>query len=160
MITMRKTLNLWLAGGLAMTILFAGCAASDEKKAPAQEQVNPPPSKSLTAEPGRPPAEVKYYVHTVKWSGETVSIIAGWYTGDIQNWRALAQANPDIDPDRIHTGMQIRIPEEIIKSKTPMTKGYVDSFYSKARKRPGKKPPVGPKADEPPADGTKLFGPK
>ena len=33
-------------------------------------------------------------VHKVRYPGESVSIIAGWYTGEIDNWKVLAEVNP------------------------------------------------------------------
>ena len=38
------------------------------------------------------------FVHMVQWSGETLPIIAKWYTGDSDNWQFLADANPNINP--------------------------------------------------------------
>lgn len=156
--TMRDGLSLWLVG-LVMIVLCAGCATSDGTKAQGQD---PPAGTSLTTGPGQvtPAGEGTYYIHTIKWSRETVSIIAGWYTGDIQNWRALAEANPDIEVNKVHPGMKIRIPERLMTTKAPMTKEHVDSFYHKAKKRTGKMPAGQPKADEPKVPEPTLFGPK
>ncbi len=86
-----------------------------------------------------------------------MSIIAGWYTGNIMNWKALAQANPNINPSRIFEGDRILIPESLLKTREPMPKEFVDSFYSKSKKEmPGAKP-VPPQAEE---EEPKLFGPK
>jgi LysM repeat protein len=95
-----------------------------------------------------------YYIHTVKWSGESLSIIAAWYTGDLQNWKALAEANPDVNPKRIRQGMKIKIPERLLTVKSPMTKEHVDSFYPKAKK------PAPERAPATPDDEPKLYGPK
>jgi len=98
---------------------------------------------------------VTYYVHTVKWPGESLSIIAGWYTGDIENWKILAKANPDSDPDVVVIGQKIRIQEDIMTTKSPLTKGYVDSYYPKAGKQKTRSSPSETK-DETPI----LYGPK
>jgi len=118
--------------------------------APAAAPAPPPPS---------PQEEPKYFVHTVKYSGETVSIIAGWYTGDIMNWEALAAANPNLNPSRIVQGNKIRIPEKMMIKKEPMPKEFVDGFYHhKATGKPKDqpKPPPPAETEEEPA----LFGPK
>jgi hypothetical protein len=59
----------------------------------------------------------KCYRHTVRWPGESMSLIANWYTGSAQNWRKLAKANPGIDPNRIKKGNVILIPPAMLKTK-------------------------------------------
>jgi len=97
------------------------------------------------------------YIHTVKWIGETVSIIAAWYTGDHQNWKALAQANPQIDPNLIHEGDKVIIPERLLQKREPLPKEFVDRFYSESKKEKG-----WPKAkdNQTPEEEPKLFGPR
>lgn len=98
-------------------------------------------------------------VHKVRYPGESVSIIAGWYTGEIENWKILADVNPGINPNVIHEGMKINIPESLLKEREPMPREYVDSFYPKARSRSKGSVPHGPPSG--PADEeTPLFGPK
>ncbi len=163
----KKNISLW-ATGFIIIVLCAGCSLLPSDKAqqpppppaapgPAVMEPTPaPPPPAPAAAPAKPVPEVSYYVHTVKWRGESVSIIAGWYTGDIQNWKVLAEHNPDINPNRIFEGNKIKIPENMMKTKTPMTKEYVDSFYTKSPKAAPGKPAAAPdKEDEP-----KLFGPK
>ncbi|MBI5055064.1 MAG: LysM peptidoglycan-binding domain-containing protein [Nitrospirae bacterium] len=141
-----------------ITIALISCAKQEQKPdetVPEQPVVTTPETAPAQTEP-----PVSYFVHTVKWPGETVSIIAGWYTGDIQNWKALADANPDINPSRIHPGMNINVPEDMMKTRDPMPKEFVDSFYpkaviEKAPPKPTPPPPPPPVEEEPP-----LFGPK
>jgi len=98
-------------------------------------------------------------VHRVRYPGESVSIIAGWYTGDIENWKVLAEVNPNLNPNVINEGMKINIPEFILKTREPMPREFVDSFYPKARsksKGTGSRDPSPAPADEEPI----LFGPK
>jgi len=89
-------------------------------------------------------------MHTVKWSGETLSIMALWYTGDQSNWKTIAQTNPGLNPNRIFGGHEILIPERLMKTHDPLPKEYVDRFYARAKKEK-------PKAEE---EEPKLFGPK
>jgi hypothetical protein len=162
-------------------VMVAGCASSPgpkpEDTAPGSGTPGPATGKDPSApkppQPGangpgvttpspvkpKPGPETAYFVHTVKWRGESVSIIAGWYTGDIQNWKVLREHNPDINPNRIFEGNKIRIPEYLMKTKAPMTKEYVDGFYTKPpRKEPGK--PASPSAPSDTGDEPTLFGPK
>ena len=115
----------------------------------------PTPAPPKEAEPRRP--KEAFYVHTVRWSGESVSVIAFWYTGDGENWKALAQANPSINPNRIWGGNKILIPENLLKTREPMPKEFVDRFYSKSKKEKArvKAPPNQVQEEE-----LKLVGPK
>jgi hypothetical protein len=97
--------------------------------------------------------------HKVRYPGESVSLIAGWYIGEIDNWKILAEVNPGINPNVISEGMKINIPESMLKKREPMTREFVDSFYPKAR---SKSKGTGPRGQSPaPAEEeTPLFGPK
>lgn len=99
---------------------------------------------------GSPASSV--YVHRVTWTGESLSIVAKWYTGNLENWKALAKANPEIKPEFLQVGMKIRIPEAIIVNPNPMTQEFVASHYPKDTKR--SKSPQSTSADLP------LIGPK
>jgi len=74
-----------------------------------------PPTEDFAAE-----HRVNYFEHKVQWSGESLSLIAKWYTGQYANWKALAQANPGLKPDRIDIGNIICIPPEIMITKKPL----------------------------------------
>jgi len=153
------------AGGLALGMICLGCIAI----VPVEEETlpTPPPMKSssdVREEPG-PTAPIKaepaqkkaLYVHTVKWSGETVSIIAAWYTGDQQNWKALTQANPQINLMQICEGDKIQIPDHLLKTREPLPREFVKRFYSKSRKEKSR-----PRAEDIQVqeEEPKLFGPK
>ena len=68
---------------------------------------------------------VYYFVHSVKWRGETLSLIAKWYTGSYKNWKDLAEANPGLNPNRIAIGNRIHIPPEMMKTKRPLPRKVV-----------------------------------
>jgi hypothetical protein len=138
---------------------------------PASVQPTPVPSPAPTLAPSpavespkpTPPAKVEtpkkksYFTHTVKFAGETVSIIAGWYTGNIEDWKALAEANPDIDPSKIFVGNKILIPEDLLKTREPMPKEFVDGFY---KPKKGKAPTAKPSSPPAKEEEIELFGPK
>lgn len=86
---------------LLIAILSAGCANQDAKKAP--------------------PAPM-YFQHTVKYSGETLASIADWYTGQISNWKAIAQANPSMKPERMRIGDIVNIPTHLVIKTKPYPK--------------------------------------
>jgi len=62
----------------------------------------------------------KCYRHTVRWPGESMSLIARWYTGAAKNWRKLAAINPRINPNHIQKGNVIVIPSDLLKNKKPL----------------------------------------
>jgi len=153
---------------LASTAIFiatiAGCSKSIKPDASAEgtpagvapagvAPAGPASAVPASAVPAPPPTS--YYTYTVKWSGESVSIIAAWYTGDLQNWKILAQANPALNPNLIFPGIKVLIPENIMKTRDPMPKEFVDSFYPKAKVKTPPKPEEQKKDEEP-----SLFGPK
>lgn len=125
-----------------------------------QPETEPPaPAPGDTKEtPKKTPPEAKPFIHTVRWPGETLSLVAKWYTGRHSNWKALAKANPELNPHRIFMGSKILIPRAILTTQTPMPRSAV------VKKTPTKKatsqPPKtekGTPADTPPLP---LFGPK
>ena len=121
------------------------------------------PAPAVQAPPASAVKEVKpqpaFYLHKVKYSGETLSIIALWYTGKHGNWKEIAQANPDMKPNRIIPGDGILIPESLLKTRDPLLKEFVDRIGSMTQKEKGK-----PKAQTQPVQAQqeepKLFGPK
>lgn len=121
-----------------------------EKPAPAVQE--PPPVKETKPQP-------VFYLHTVKHSGETLSVIALWYTGNHGNWKEIAQANPDMKPNRIFPGNEILIPEGLLKTRDPLPKEFVDRINSKANKERGK-PKAQTQTVQPQQEEPKLFGPK
>lgn len=124
------------------------------------KEATPPPKDVAALPPEKSLPEEKYFTHTVKWSGETVSIIAAWYTGDIENWKILGEVmlkhNPNADIKRIFVGNKILIPESMLKTRDPMPKDFVDSFYKKSK--PDKAPPKTTPAET--EEEPKLFGPR
>ena len=70
------------------------------------------------------------YFHQVQWKGETLSIIAKWYTGDSKNWKKLAKANPWVEPNNMFAGLKVKIPRQLLKNKKKMPREFVLSSNS------------------------------
>jgi LysM repeat protein len=145
--TFRSAVIAGLAGFFLIWLL-SGCAGTQEKAEaqPPVQEVQPPPVEAKaapeplpTAQPERP-KEPPYLVHTVKWPGETLALIAKWYTGGTENWRAIAKANPRLDPRRIRLGSQIQIPSELLKNREPMPREFVTGGGAKPKKAPAANP--------------------
>ena len=131
--------------------------------------------RNARARVAQPPPQPSYFYHRVKYSGETLSIIAKWYTGDAENWQALTKANPKLDPNRINVGDKIRIPRTILNTSKPMPQSFVVATTKKEQQRPPSTTPFEVKttktakkeSESPPPDPSpqkpevlELFGPK
>lgn len=69
-------------------------------------------------------------VHVVKWTDENLSAVASWYTGSSDNVETIANANPTLNPDRIHAGDQVFIPQNLLKTRSEMSRGFLNTFLS------------------------------
>jgi hypothetical protein len=146
---------------LVLSFLLIGCP---KKKVPQFEA--PPPEEVQSEAPTEQPAPPAYFVHTVTLQGESLSIIAKWYTGDLRNWEILAQHNPTINPNRIFKGDKIQIPRDLLVREDAMTQEFVDDSQPHAKGKPASAKPAAKATKEQPAaepvtpEGVPLFGPK
>ncbi len=69
------------------------------------------------------------FVHHVRWQGETMSIIAKWYTGRAANWKKLANANARLNPERLEQGYRVLIPRPLLITTAAMPEDFVRKFY-------------------------------
>ena len=127
-------------------------ASAPKKVKPKTSAIVPETPSKL--EPPSPTSEHRFYIHRVRWPGETLSIIAKWYTGRLKNWKVLSNANPTLDLNRIVIGANIFIPEDLLKSHKPMPFSFLSSSVPRKRVQTltSQKPST--------ASGTaELFGP-
>ena len=103
--------------------------------------------------PPRP--KPRFYVHEVRWPGETLSVISLWYTGSLKNWKTINKANPDLNPKLMFIGYKILIPLDILKTSKPMPYKYLRASL---RKKHTPFVPVAEPAKE--SDEIELFGPQ
>lgn len=168
---------------LILIFFFTGCAYQPPPLPPAPEESPPPveikpetpvPESMMPVEPKfeTDTPEPRFYLHKVRWSEETLSHIAKWYTGTVKNWKSIAKTNPELDPKKIDVGDTISIPEELLTSRKPMPYSFVrasvhkkDTSLSSSEKT--STPFESPKLFEPiesepstiETDSAKLFGP-
>jgi len=183
MISLRHS-NLIFFLCLTLSTICAGCMFKSTKNDNTAATAKPP-----VEEPVAYPGEVYeagdaaypggYYIHTVKLSDESLSIIAKWFTGDLMNWQVLAQCNPDINPNRIFLGNKIRIPRDLMTRHTAMTSEFVEESQPQLQQKKEETPanvettPVEtevevsageptpePETEPEPDDEPLLFGPK
>ncbi len=110
--------------------------APEEAPPKAGAPVSAAPEAPADVEPVSADTRPSPYVHVVRWKGETLSLIAQWYTASWQNWKVIARANPGIDPDRIAIGNRIQFPESLLKRREPLPFDFVPP--SPGRTRPKK----------------------
>jgi hypothetical protein len=130
-------LNLLFFLSLTLFIVCAGCVAKTEQ--------NVKPLAEPPAEYPRVVQEEKvvtypdgYYIHTVKFPQENISIIAKWFTGDATNWEVLAACNPTINPNRIFLGNEIKIPRNIMTRQDAMTLEFVEKHQARPKRKQAK----------------------
>ena len=133
--SVRSRARYCIIGGIIVVMLF-GCAGTKEtvsqkyaaSKSWLKEKWRAAGSKSSASkdeETSVEPERINCFEHRVKWTGETLSLIAKWYTGSYGNWKAIAEANPGLDPNRIAVGNTINIPPEMMKTKKPLPRKVV-----------------------------------
>ncbi len=93
-------------------------------------------------------ATPKFLTHVVRFKGEMLGAIAEWYTGNVDNWRAIARVNEDLSVPNtpLKIGREIKIPEELVMRRDPMP-------------RPTPAPPRAPKAPKAPKATTPDLKP-
>ena len=98
-----------------------------------------------------------YFAYTVQRSGERLSEIAGWYTGDSKNWKSIARANPDLDPESLLVGNEIYIPPKLLKTRDPIPQG---SGTVSGQNKQNETTPSNPDKPQKEDKEIQLFGPK
>jgi hypothetical protein len=122
------------------------------------------------------------YLHTVQWPGETLALIAEWYTGDSKNWTVLSDFNAGYGSDAVQLSQVILIPKFLLITTTPMPRSFVAPLPQpegprlpprktvqrpKSRPKPRVKKEADPRAraerapaPTPETETLELFGPK
>ena len=72
--------------------------------------------------PAPPPPAPTFFVHTVKFHGQTLGRISEWYTGSFDNWRKLSRVNNDLSVPNVvlKIGREVKIPTEIVVRQEPL----------------------------------------
>jgi hypothetical protein len=72
-----------------------------------------------------PPEPQPPLVHRITYPGETLAAIASWYTGSSNNWKQIAQINPEINPHKLRMGKTVLIPAPLLKRSEPLPKDFL-----------------------------------
>ncbi|MGA7143483.1 MAG: hypothetical protein WBY47_03180 [Desulfobacterales bacterium] len=146
---------------LTLLCILIACTYPQPPLQPAPEEP-PPPVEIKPETPVAVPApaleiptpEPRFYIHKVRWTEETLSHIAKWYTGAVKNWKAIAKVNPELDPKKIDIGDTISIPEDLLTTRKPMPHSFVRPTVLKKRTSLSS-----PKKTSKPLELPKLFEP-
>jgi hypothetical protein len=165
---------------IGMLWVFTCCTSANTPRqqkpdeAPAEGKGSPEAASETPLEvaPDVSPEEPLFYVHTVRWPGESLSHIAQWYTGAAKDWRAIAEANPGLNPNRILIGDSVLIPEDLLRTREPMPRDFLPPAVGKSDaqsspvehppEKSGEGEPPGPIEEEQPrgeSDGMEFIGP-
>ena len=99
---------------LCLAALLAGCATTTKQPEGVSEDI------AIRA-PALPPPAPSYFVHQVKFAGQTLGRISEWYTGSYDNWREIARANDLAVPNtRLKVGREVKIPTELVTRHEPL----------------------------------------
>jgi len=83
--------------------------------------------KDILANPDEVDGDI---LHLVKYKGETLRLIAGWYTGQPDNASRIARINGFKDANALILDQKIRIPRYLVTKDIPLKKDDVE-FYLK-----------------------------
>ena len=123
-------------GFIGLFVIFAclGCNGVGQKLDSWQTSVTETVKEKLNFGDSENPKQKKsdvYFIHTSKWSWETLGIVADWYTGDSRNWKKLAEINPDVNPKKVAAGSEIFIPVGLLKTREALPKNYASNYCKK-----------------------------
>jgi len=119
---------------IAFICVFSGCSMLKARTSGSGHAMET--NQATAAENNSTANENLPYFHQVRWEGETLSLIAKWYTGDWRNWQALAEVNPWVEPNKMYTGVKVKIPRQLLKKQEPMPQDFVLSSDSEGRDGP------------------------
>jgi hypothetical protein len=123
---LRLPLVLALSFILAQSLVLSGCV----------RRPSPPPSSAN--------APIPYLYHTISFPGETLALIALWYTGQASNWQLVLQHNPGLDVLKMQRGDTIRIPKSLVIKETPLPASAVKSPRTLSTGQAASVPPAEP----------------
>jgi len=101
------------------------------------------------------PRQPDYFEHTVMYPGETLGLIARWYTGSTANWEYILDHNLQLDPRRIRLGDIILIPRDMMTREDPLPRRAVSGGEAPAAAQGAPAPMAGSGAvAQPPSMGS------
>jgi hypothetical protein len=101
--------------GVALAAVVMACACAAPVSSPHEEE------KRVAVLAPTPTPAPSYFIHVVRFRGETLGQITEWYTGRYDNWRAVARANGLAVPNELlSNGREVKIPSQLVVRQDPM----------------------------------------
>jgi hypothetical protein len=119
--------------GLLVSLICLGCSGAGQKL----EKWHADLKKTLNISDSESSADAQhknkdvYFIHTTRWSWETLGDVAEWYTGDPKNRKVLAEINPDVGPQKLAAGSEIFIPVKLLKTRRALPINYAGDYCKK-----------------------------
>jgi hypothetical protein len=138
MIGLTRTLVLVLT---LAAVAAAGCSTFKTKVAP--PPAGTPPKPAATEGHTLPRARYRganYFLHQVRWEGETPALVAEWYTGSAANSRQILRATPNLHGERLRPGDVLFIPAALVRTHAPLPAGLVRPPATASPPRPAAAP--------------------
>jgi hypothetical protein len=102
------------------------------------------------------PPPPSYFVHVVKWRGQTLGKIAEWYTGQFDNWKELSSINDVTAADaKLKLGREVKIPKGLVVQESPLPEPK-QKVSSRKGKRPAKRAAAKAGAEEEEEEGVEA----
>jgi hypothetical protein len=101
--------------GVALAAVVMACASAAPVRSPQEEE------ERIAVVAPTPTSAPSYFIHVVKFRGETLGQITEWYTGRYDNWRAVARANGLAVPNELlSVGREVKVPSQLVMRQDPM----------------------------------------
>ena len=131
--------------GLAIISMCWGCAGFEQKidtwQAAMRQKLSTKPSDAADNDADGGTGRKTYFIHTSRWSWETLDYVAEWYTGDAGNSKKLSEINPDLNPQKIAVGSEVVIPVSLLTTREPLPQNFIGEshpdFYKHSVRWPG-----------------------
>ena len=116
--------------GLIFLGMCWGCAGVEQKldgwQSAIREKLNLDKSEADASAKAR---QDEYFIHTCRWSWETLAYVAEWYTGDAKNEKILAEINPAVNAQKIAVGSEILIPADLLKTQEQLPENFSGEYH-------------------------------
>ena len=122
-----------------LVTVVVGCSMFKPKLSPPEAAKTPSYAATTAVKP--PTQKSAHLIHQILWPGETLSIIAKWYTGDYRNWPALVEATPWLVNSRVAVGDKVLIPDHLVTNRSPLPKTYLARYHRQEPSSPQSKKP-------------------
>jgi hypothetical protein len=101
--------------GVALAAVVMACACAAPVSSPHEEE------KRVAVLAPTPTPAPSYFIHVVRFRGETLGQITEWYTGRYDNWRAVARANGLAVPNEVLSiGKEVKVPAQLLVRQDPL----------------------------------------